>query len=72
MCIRDRSARQPIDPEPAVRVEHYLNDGGVLQPERDRRTERGAQHARAARRRLLIEMMDCHFRPPLDDGQLQP
>ena len=66
----DEPTREPIDPEPTVGVEHDLNDGSVFEPKRDRRAKRGAQHARATRRRLLIEMVDCHFRPPLDDRQL--
>jgi hypothetical protein len=51
------------DGPPAVRVEHDLRDGGVFKPERARRAKRGAQHACATRRRLLIEMVDCQFRP---------
>ena len=67
-----KSTREPIDPEPTVGVEHDLNDGRVFKPECDRRAKRGAQHARATRRRLLIELVDCHLRPPLDTGQWQP
>ena len=59
----EKSTRQPIDPEPAVRIEHDLDDGGVFKPERNRRAKRRAQHAGATRRRLLIELVDCHFRP---------
>jgi hypothetical protein len=59
----DEPAREPIDPEPAIGVEHHFDDGSVFEPKRDGRTKRRAQHARAARRRLLIEMVDCHFRP---------
>src|SRR5579863_2532392 len=65
-----KSTRQSIDPEPAVGVEHDLNDGSVFKPERDRRAKRGAQHARATGCCLLIEMMDRHFRPPLDTPPL--
>jgi len=67
-----KSTRQPVDPEPTVGVEHNLDDRWVFKPERDRRAKRGAQHARATRRRLLIELVDCHLRPPLDTGQWQP
>jgi hypothetical protein len=42
-----KPARKPIDPEPAVGIEHHLDDAGVFQICRDRRPERGAQHARA-------------------------
>ncbi len=41
-------ARQPVDPEPAVGIEHHLDDAGVFEVAGDRRPERGAQHARAA------------------------
>ena len=43
-----QSARQPVDPEPPIGVEHHLDDGRVFEEGGDRRTERGAQHARAA------------------------
>jgi hypothetical protein len=68
----EKSTREPIDPEPTVGVEHDLNDRGVFEPERDRRPKRGAQHARTTGRRLLIELVDCHFRPPFDTRQWQP
>ncbi len=42
-----KAARKPVDPEPAVGIEHHLDDAGVFQIRRDRRPERGAQHARA-------------------------
>src|SRR5258708_3736405 len=66
----DQSTGQPIDPEPAVGVEHYLDDCGILQPERNTRTKCCAQHARATRRRLLIEMVDSHLCPPNITDQL--
>ncbi len=59
-----KSTRQPVDPEPTVGVEHDLDDFSVLKPKRDGRPQRGAQHACAARHRFLIEMMNCHLRPP--------
>jgi hypothetical protein len=40
-------ARQPVDPKPAVRVEHHLDNAGVLEVARNGRPERRAQHARA-------------------------
>ena len=42
------AARQPVDPEPAVGIEHHLDDAGVFEIAGDGRSERGAQHARAA------------------------
>ena len=39
---------QPIDPQPAVRVQHHLDHGGIIQPGRNRRPQRRAQHPRAA------------------------
>jgi len=41
-------ARQPIDPEPAVGVQHHLDDRRVFEKGGDGWAERGAQHARAA------------------------
>jgi hypothetical protein len=43
---------QAIDPQPAVRIEHDLDDGGVFQPGPDRMPHRRAQHANAARSRF--------------------
>ena len=40
--------RKPVDPEPAVGVEHHLDDRRVFEEAGDGGTERGAQHARAA------------------------
>jgi hypothetical protein len=45
---------QAVDPQPAVRVEHHLDDGRVVQPACDR-SHRGAQHADAARRRFPFD-----------------
>ena len=41
-------AREPVDPEPAVGVEHHFDDAWVFEAARDCRSERRAQHARAA------------------------
>ena len=60
----DKPTGQPIDPEPAVGVEHDFDDGGVFQPKRNGGAKCGAQHARAARGCFLVEMMDCHLRSP--------
>ncbi len=46
------ATREPIDPEPAVRIEHDLGNRGLLQPSRDRGPECRSQHACATRRRL--------------------
>ena len=43
-----QAPRQPVDPEPAVGIEHHLDDRWVFEQAGDRRPERGAQHARAA------------------------
>ena len=43
-----QAARQPVDPEPTVGVEHHLDDRRVFEEGGDGRAERGAQHARAA------------------------
>ena len=48
-------ARQPVDPEPAVGIEHHLDDAGVFEKAGDRGTKRRAQHARAARESLGSE-----------------
>ena len=64
-------ARQPVDPEPPVGVQHHLDDGRVFEEGGDRRSERGAQHARAARDRFGLEGMNRHPRPrsePIDEG----
>jgi hypothetical protein len=34
----NQTARQPVDPQPAVRVEHHLNDHGIVQKTSDRGT----------------------------------
>ena len=38
--------RQTVDPDPAVGVQHHLDDTRVLKQPRDRRAESSAQHAR--------------------------
>ena len=40
--------RQPVDPKPAIGIEHHLDDARVFEIAGDRRPERSAQHARAA------------------------
>ncbi len=49
-------ARQPVDPEPAVGIEHHFDDARVFEVAGDRRSERGAQHARAAGKGFGSEM----------------
>ena len=58
-----QSPRQPVDPEPAVGVEHHLDNGGVFEVASDRRSERGAQHARAAGEGLGLEGSCRHYEP---------
>ena len=43
------AAGKAVDPEPAVGIEHDLDDARIFQMSGDQRAERGAQHARAAR-----------------------
>ena len=47
-----QATRQPIDPEPAIGIEHHLDDDRVFEPGRDRRSKRGAQHACTTRYHL--------------------
>ena len=61
----DQTARKPIDPEPTIWIEHHFDDGRVFEPARDRRPERGAQHARAPGNDLCLEGMDRHRHPDL-------
>src|ERR1700756_114915 len=58
------SALEPVDPEPAVWIEHHLDDRSVLQEGCDSRTESRAQHARAARGGLVVALGPNHSRPP--------
>lgn len=44
-CI-GQALRQTVDPDATVRVQHHLDNTRVLEKPRDRRAERGAQHAR--------------------------
>ena len=47
-CIGNFGA-QPVYPEPSVRIEHDLDDGGIAEPGFDLGTKGSTQHARAAR-----------------------
>jgi hypothetical protein len=59
-----QASRQPINPEPAIGIEHDLDDRSVFEPGRDRWPERGSQHARAARYNFGLVGMNCHGCPP--------
>jgi hypothetical protein len=43
-----KAAGEPIDPEPAIGIQHHLDDRRVFEKGGDGRAERGAQHARTA------------------------
>jgi hypothetical protein len=49
---------EPVDPQPSVRVQHHLDHGGIVEPGRDRRPQRRAQHPRAARVRFGSDRLD--------------
>src|SRR5262249_24101429 len=46
---------ESVDPQATVRIEHDLDDSGVLKPRTDHRPERAAQHPCTARCRLRSE-----------------
>ena len=54
---------ESVDPEPAVRVEHDLDDGGLIEPRGDVGAERGCQHAPAARQAFGLKVSNGHWRP---------
>ena len=54
---------QPVDPEPAIGIEHHLDDARVFEPGRYRWPQRGTQHARATRHHFGLEGMNCHDGP---------
>ncbi len=60
-----------VDPEPAIGVEHHLNDARILKESGDGRTKRGAQHARAPDRRFGFEVRNRHV-VPLPSGTVRP
>ena len=43
-----KPARQPVNPKPAIGIEHHLDDAGIFEIAGDRGAKRRAQHARAA------------------------
>lgn len=57
-----QSFRQAVDPQPPVRVEHHLDDGGIFQESGDVRPKRRAQHAGTARDRFRSEGCFPHLR----------
>jgi hypothetical protein len=55
--------RQPVDPEPTVGIEHHFDDARVFEVARDCRSERGAQHARAAGKGFRPKRGYYHLEP---------
>jgi hypothetical protein len=43
-----QTLREPINPQPTVRIEHHLDDRGIFKVARDGWTECRAQHPRTA------------------------
>ncbi len=56
---------EPVDPEQAVRVEHDLDDLGVIEPFADRTSKGRAQHAGTAAMRFLPDRFCTHACRPL-------
>jgi len=54
---------QAINPDPAVGIEHELDDGVVSQQGAEVRAERGAQHARAPIIGWIGKRLECHGTP---------
>ena len=57
------AARQPVDPKPAIGIEHHLNDAGVFEIAGDRRPQRRAQHACATGESFGSEGDRRHVKP---------
>ena len=57
---------KPVDPEPAVGIEHDLDDARIFEVSRDQRAERGAQHARASGDGFRSKGGDRHHSEPRD------
>jgi hypothetical protein len=55
--------RKTIDPEPAVGVEHHLDDFGIFEKSGYCRAKGGAQHARAPDYRLGLLVRARHIVP---------
>jgi hypothetical protein len=58
-----QSTSQPVDPQPAVGVEHDFDDARIFEIAGDRGSERGAQHPRAAREGLGSSLNCPHGEP---------
>jgi hypothetical protein len=56
-------ARQPVDPEFAVGIEHHFDDARVFEVAGNRRSERGAQHACTAGKGFRSEGDWRHVEP---------
>ena len=54
------AAREAVDPDMPIGVEHHLDDRAVFEEPGDGRTKRGAQHARAAYLRFGTEVCCRH------------
>ncbi|SAY46658.1 hypothetical protein KRIGEM_03444 [Komagataeibacter rhaeticus] len=57
------SACQTVDPEPSVRVEHHLGDGGIVEMTGNCGSQCGTQHAGSTGSRFGTRRNDGHGRP---------
>jgi DNA helicase HerA-like ATPase len=64
------AARQPVDPQATVGIEHHFDDARIFEIGGDRGAERGAQHARAAGESFRPEG-DCRHMSPASSPQLR-
>jgi hypothetical protein len=60
-----QSAGQPINPKPAVGIQHHLDDGGIFEKGCDCRPKRRAQHTRAAGNCVRRQNLERHIFPVL-------
>ena len=58
-----QAACQPVDPQPAVGIEHHLDNRRIFEPAGDGRSERAAQHARTTQNRFRLKGLNHHCRP---------
>ena len=65
-----QAGREPVEPEPSVRVQHDLDDCRIFQPGADRRAERRPQHARAAKRAFRPDLRGDHRDPVREADRL--
>lgn len=61
-CV-DQATRQPVDPQPPIRIEHHLDDRFIFEVAGNRCAKRTTKHARAARIRFRLNGMAWHRRP---------